>query len=233
MKITKPLIRRAISATLPVWAGYTVLGIGFGLLARAQGYPLWVPLAMSILIYGGSLQFAALSLFGTGAGLGTVFLTGLMVQARHLFYGISMLEPYRACGREKPYLIFSLTDETYSLVCQDRPEENAAARRGFFFAVSLLDQLYWVTGSLLGALLGSLLHFNTEGLDFALTALFLTIVTDQWRSTDRHMPALLGGGMSLFCLLIFGQDSFLIPSMLGITAGLLLLQPRKGGRHAS
>lgn len=220
--------KKAFLSSLPVMAGYVVLGTGFGILLCSKGYsPLWA-LAMSIFIYAGSMQYLAVDLLAGGAGLITAALTTLMVNARHLFYGISMIGKYQNTGKVKPYLIFALTDETYSLNCGDLPEgvEDAA---GYFFLVSLFNQCYWVLGSFLGAVLGYVIPFNTEGIDFALTALFVTVFVEQWLSTKDHIPALIGVGASVLCLVFFGPGSFLIPAMVLITV-LLTLYRKKGGK---
>ena len=209
-------IRSALQDTLPVLAGYMVLGMGFGMIMHASGYDAAYSVAMSIFIYAGSMQYAAVGLFLDGASLITVALTALAVNARHLFYGISMLDRYKDAGSRKPYLICALTDETYSIVC--------ASDKGtdYCFFVSLFDHIYWVAGTALGALCGELININTKGLDFALTALFITIFTDQWMKKKDHVPAISGVVISVLCLLLFGPDRFLIPSMIGITAVLLL-----------
>ena len=208
-------VRNAFKSSLPVLAGYLVLGAGFGMMMKAAGYsPFWA-LAMSVFVYAGSMQYAAVGLLSGGARLVTLALTTLMVNARHLFYGISMLEPYRKAGAAKPYLIFALTDETYSLVCDGRRSVREC------LLLSLFDQLYWVAGSVAGALLGEVVPFSTQGVDFALTALFLTVFTDQWLHSKNHFPAVCGAGVSVLCLGIFGPDRFLIPAMAGITALLL------------
>lgn len=168
---------------------------------------------MSLFIYAGSMQFVAVSLMTGGASLLTAAITTLMVNARHLFYGISMVERYKNAGAKKPYLIFALTDETYSLVSQTSREEN---RHNYCFLVSLFDHIYWVCGSLLGGLAGAWIPINYEGIDFVLTALFVTIFVEQWLSARDHFPALTGLVCTLVCLLIFGQDLFLIPSMIMI-----------------
>lgn len=223
----KKVIKQAFLSTLPVMAGYMVLGFGFGIILKANGHSILLAFAMSFLIYAGSMQYVALELLASGASYIVIALTTLMVNARHLFYGVSMLERYKGTGARKPYLIFALTDETYSLLCSELPELPEGRRTDYFFAVSLFDQSYWVLGSVLGALVGTLISFNTEGIDFALTALFLTVFVDQWRSNKRHFPAIAGVGISLICLLIFGADSFLIPAMLLITLALCLY---RGGR---
>ena len=209
------LIKHAFIATLPVMAGYVVLGMGFGMILKAKGLSLyWAPV-MSLFVYAGSMQYILLDLLSGGATLLTVALTTLMVNARHLFYSISMVDEYRGAGAKKPYMIFALTDETYSLVCAGAPE--GVNRHGYYFLVSLFDQVWWMIGSVVGAVLGTLLHFNTEGIDFALTALFVTVFVEQWLSTKNHVPALVGVGASLVALLIFGSEDFLIPAMVGIT----------------
>lgn len=219
-----PVFRAAFLASLPVMAGYIVLGIGFGMVLRASGYGLGWAFGMSAFIYAGSMQYAAVELLSAGAPLLTAALTAAAVNARHIFYGISMLERYR--GRKgKAFLVFTLTDETYSLVCSDAPVGEGRAR--YDLCISALDYVYWVAGSVLGSALGSVLPFSTEGIDFALTALFLTVFTEQWLMVKDHRPALIGAGLSLAALLIFGSGRFLIPAMLGITAALLLLRRRE------
>lgn len=218
----KKVLKPAVMATLPVLTGYLVLGFGFGIIMKANGFGLALTFAMSLLIYAGSMQYAAIGLFTGGASLLTVALTTLMVNARHLFYGISMLEQYKNVGARKSYLIFGLTDETYSLVCGEQariPEEN---RKDYYLLVTLLDHFYWVIGSVIGAVAGSLLQFNSEGIDFALTALFLTVFTQQWLTAEKHAPALIGVGASVGSLLLFGADGFLIPAMLVIAVLLCL-----------
>lgn len=213
----KSTLRAAFFDTIPVMTGYIFLGFGFGILLDQNGYGLGWALAMSVFIYAGSMQYVAVGLLSGGASLLTTALTALMVNARHLFYGISMVDSYKGAGKKKPYLIFALTDETYSLVSrQPRPDH------GYCFLVSLLDQIYWVAGTALGSLAGSLIPLNYEGIDFVLTALFVTIFVEQWLSTKNHLPAIIGVMSTAICLLIFGSDVFLIPSM-ALIAGLLTL----------
>lgn len=220
-------VRNAFKSSLPVMAGYLVLGAGFGMMMKAAGYGAGWAFAMSLFIYAGSMQYAAVGLLSGGASLLSVALTTLMVNARHLFYGISMLEPYRKAGAARPYLIFALTDETYSLVCSGKRSIREC------LLISLFDQVYWVAGSTVGALLGGVVPFSTEGVDFALTALFLTVFTQQWLENKNHFPALCGVGVSVLCLAVFGPDRFLIPAMASITALLLAAGLKeKEGDHA-
>ena len=224
----RSLWKTAFRATVPVLTGYLVLGMGFGILLRSNGFGgLWA-VAMSLLIYAGSMQFLLVGLIAAHAPLLTVAVTALAVNARHLFYGVSMLERYRGAGRAKPYLIFALTDETYSLVCSVPESIPAAQRTGYCLRVTLLDHFYWVAGSAVGALLGAVLPFSTEGIDFALTALFLTVFLEQWLSTKKHLPAIVGVAASLLCLLLLGTEKFLIPAMLLIALTLLLLRRQSG-----
>ena len=218
----KKTFSAAIAATLPVMAGYLILGFGFGIIIKASGFTVGLAAAMSTFIYAGSMQYVAIGLMTGGASLVTTALTTLMVNIRHLFYGISMLEEYRNAGKAKPYLIFALTDETYSLVCGELTSIAPEDRTRYRLLVSLLNHSYWIAGSVAGAVAGSLIRFNSQGIDFALTALFLTVFTDQWLKNKKHGPALVGLGASIVSLLIFGAEHFLIPTMLIITLALCL-----------
>ena len=223
-------LRAAAVDTVPVMTGYLFLGFGFGLLLRQAGYGAWWALAMSLFIYAGSMQFVAVSLLSSGAGLAAVAMTTLLVNARHLFYGISMVDAYKGAGRKKPYLIFSLTDETYSLVSSGRTPEGMD-RHTYCLTVSALDQCYWVVGSVLGSLAGSVIRVELKGIEFVLTALFVTIFTEQWLSTRNHVPALVGVAVTAVCLVLFGKDLFLIPAMVLILLCLWGLLTREGRKH--
>ena len=184
---------------------------------------------MSVFVFAGSLQYVGITFLASVVHPLYAFLMTLMINARHLFYGISVLSRYRDMGAVKPYLIFGLTDETFSVVCGEEPPENVDRRTAYFW-VTFLDQLYWIAGSLLGVLLGGLIPFATTGMDFALTALFVVIFEEQWESQRDHRPALIGVAASVICLEIFGADSFIIPAMaliLAAAAGLFWLEGRK------
>lgn len=225
----RKVLRQAFIATLPVMTGYLVLGIGFGLTLYDRGGNVLLALAMSGFIYAGSMQYLAVDLFSTGATLLSAAMVTLMVNARHLFYGVSMLEKYRGMGAAKPYLIFGLTDETYSLLCQDALPVPEGQRKAYYLLVTLLDHLWWVLGTLLGAGAAALMQINTTGMDFALTALFVTVLVEQWLTAKDRVPALIGGGASLVCLLLFGAEDFLIPAMLIIALMLCLYTGKRRG----
>lgn len=221
------IFKKALKATLPVLTGYAVLGMGFGILVKASGFDGIVAILMSIFIYAGSMQYAAVGLLTGGASFLTSAITTFMVNARHIFYGISMIDKYKGMGTYKPYLIFSLTDETYSLLCSDDHDVPQEKRKAYYLAVSLLDQCYWVFGTVVGVFLGSVIKFNTEGIDFSLTALFVTIFIDQWLTKKGRVPALIGVGVSVLCLVLFGADRFLIPAMLIISLILCVCKEDK------
>lgn len=229
----KSILKKAFIDSVPVLTGYIVLGIGFGILLSTKGYGLGYALLMSVFIYAGSMQFVTINFLGSGAALITVAITTLMVNCRHLFYGISMIDKYKDTGLVKPYIIFGLTDETYSLVCRNIEFKDKKEQRIYYFLVSLFNQCYWITGSIIGVLLGMIIPFDVTGIDFSLTALFITIVVEQWLSTKDHASALIGFITSIISLLIFGSDNFLIPAMILITiclTGLKFIRERKGGK---
>lgn len=228
--MNKSLLRTAFLDTVPVMTGYVFLGFGFGILMHQSGFDALWACAMSLLIYAGSMQYVAVSLLTSGAGLLVTAMTTFVVNARHLFYGISMVDTYKGTGKKKPYLIFGLTDETYSLVSRDSLPDGVS-KTGYCFWVTLFDHVYWVSGTLLGALAGTILPVDYEGVEFALTALFVTIFVEQWLSTKSHGPAIVGVVVTALCLLVFGSNVFLIPSMV-IIAGCLTMM-RKTGKEDS
>ena len=219
----KRALRAAIPHTIPVLTGYLVLGISYGVLMTASGFPFWVPVVTSLTIFAGSMEFLLVNLLLSGFDLLQAFLMTLMVNARHLFYGISMLDKYRNMGLKKLYLIFGLTDESFSIACAIEPPEEVD-RSWFMFFVTLLDHSYWFLGATLGGLFGSILHFNTQGLDFVMTAMFVVIFLEQWGKDKNHLPALLGTALPVVCLVLFGADRFMIPAMAAILLGLTLVR---------
>ena len=221
-------IRQAFLKSIPVMAGYIVLGTGFGILMRNAGYGVLWTAAMSLFIYAGSMQFVGVGFLTAGASILTTAITTIMVNARHLFYSISMIDKYKDAGRYKPYMIFALTDETYSLLCDGTVPEGVDPNR-FRFLLSLFNHSYWVAGSIIGSLLGAVLPFSTAGIEFSMTALFVAAFTEQWLTSKDHVPALTGLFSTLLCLVVFGRKNFLIPAMLLITLVLTVLRGREEG----
>lgn len=211
--------RRAFSAafphTIPILAGFLFLGISYGLYATASGFAFWYPILMAVVIFGGSLEFVAVEmLLGIFAPVQTLIMA-LMIQARHLFYGISMLEKYKGTGWKKIYLIYGMCDESFSINCSAEIPEDVD-KGWFMFFVTVLNQLYWVAGTAIGAVLGSLITFDLDGLEFVMTAMFVVIFMDQWLKEKKHYTGVIGVASAAVCLLIFGADSFMIPTMLCI-----------------
>ena len=227
--------RRALAAAfpypIPIFAGFWFLGLAYGIYMNVSGFSFVYPMLMSLTIFGGSLEFVAVTmLLGAYAPLQTFIMT-LMIQARHLFYGISMLERYKGTGWKKPYLIFGMCDESFSI--NYSAEIPPGVDRGWFmFFVTLLNHFYWFSGATIGGIVGSLLSFDTEGLDFVMTAMFVVIFLEQWLKEKRHETALIGVAASAACLYLFGADSFMIPTMLCILCLLTVFRrplERKGG----
>ena len=225
--------RKALSAafpvTVPVLMGYLAIGMAFGFMLQAIGYNFIWAFFMSFTIYAGSGQYLGVTLLSTAAGLGTVALMTLLINFRHLVYGLSMLEKFQGMGWRKFYMIFSLTDETYALLASAQAPVGVDPK-SFYFAIALLDQSYWILGSVIGAVAGALIPVDTTGIDFAMTALFVVIAVDQWKAYRKHLPALLGGAVTIVFLLIlgqvFGQQQMLIVS-LGVIVLLLLVLREK------
>lgn len=231
MKLSFNQFKQIFIKTIPIMVGYIVLSIGFGIYAKNAGISLIYIILMSVFVYAGSMQYVLVGLISSGVGLLTTALTTFMVNARHFFYGISMIDKYDGKDARNPYLMFSLTDETYSLVCSSHIE--GIEDKTYYFYVSLFNQIYWIIGSILGSVLGSILTVSTEGIDFSMTALFITVFMEQWLSQKNHIPALTGLGCSILCLIVFGKSSFLIPTMILITICLLAQRnfKMKGQNH--
>lgn len=215
--------RAAAPQTLPVFAGYLVLGLGYGIYVQSLGLPVWLPPLMGTVVYGGSLEFVLASLLLGSFAPVSAFLMALMIQARHLFYGIAMLDKFKGLGWKKPYLIYGMCDETFSINCSAEIPEGID-RGWFYFFVTLLNQFYWVASATLGGILGGLIRFNTEGLDFVMTAMFVVIFLEQWLKEKHHASEWIGLAASVGCLLLFGADNFLVPTMICILAALTALR---------
>lgn len=220
----KKTITSAFIKSLPVFAGYLFLGFGFGILLEKGGYGLIWAIAMCVTIFGGSMQYVAVTLLTAHASLLTAAITTLLVNARYMFYGISMIEHYKGSGLLKPYLMFSITDETYSILCTGECPEGVDFHK-YSFCLSLFNHIYWILGGSLGVIAGTVIKFNSTGVEFAMTALFITVFLEQWKSSKNHFSSLVGIIASVLCLLVFGGESFLIPSMIFIL--ILLLAGKK------
>lgn len=225
-------LKAAFPHTIPVFTGYLVLGISYGVLMTASGFPFWIPIVTSLAIFAGSMEFVLVNLLLSAFNLLQAFMMTILINARHLFYGLSMLDRYKGMGLKKLYLIFGLTDETFSINCSMEPP--VGVDRGLFYLfVTLLDHSYWFLGATLGGLFGSILHFNTDGLDFVMTAIFVVIFLEQWKKDTNHLSALIGVVLPVLCLVVFGANQFMIPAMIAILLGLTLARkPLEEGKSA-
>ncbi len=224
----KKAFRAAFPHTLPIAVGFLFLGMSYGFLMRSKGFSFLYPLFMSLFIFAGSMEFVTVDLLLSAFNPLYAFFLTLMVNARHLFYGISMLGKYKNVGWKKFYLIFGMCDESFTINCAVTPPEGI--NKGWFmFFVTLLNQTYWVTGATLGALLGYVIHFDTTGIEFVMTALFVVMFINQWEETKDHRSALIGVFCSLVCLLIFGSDRFILPAMASIILCFTVFRKRKEG----
>ncbi|KFI48968.1 AzlC family ABC transporter permease [Bifidobacterium biavatii] len=217
-------LRTALPLTLPIAAGFLFLGCSYGLLMHAKGFSFWYPVCMAYFIFAGSMEFVTVNLLLSAFNPIAAFLLAIMVNARHLFYGLSMLEPYRGTGWKKPYLIFAMCDESFAI--NSSATIPADVDRGWFMLfVNLLNRWYWIIGTAIGWLVGGLLPFSTKGIEFVLTALFLVIFLDQWMGQKRHVPAMVGVLASALCLVLFGADRFMIPSLVLMLVLFVVLRP--------
>lgn len=222
-KSRKRAFKLAFPKTLPILAGFLFLGMSYGFYMRVSGFGFLYPLIMSIVIFGGSLEFVAVSMLMSVFAPVQTFLVALAIQARHLFYGIAMLDKYRGTGKKKLYLIFGMCDESFSINCSAEIPEGVD-KGWFYFFVTLLNHSYWVAGATLGALAGSLITFDTTGIDFVMTAMFVVIFLEHWLKNKRRLPSVIGAVSSVACLILFGKDTFLIPSMACIICFLSLFR---------
>ncbi|MBD5151517.1 MAG: branched-chain amino acid transporter AzlC [Oscillibacter sp.] len=228
-KYTKPL-KAAFPHTIPIFAGFWFLGLAYGIYMNVSGFSFVYPMLMSLTIFGGSLEFVAVTMLLAPFAPVQTFIMTLLIQARHLFYGISMLDKFKDMGWKRFYLIFGMCDETFSInYTANIPEDMD--KGWFMFFVTLLNHMYWFTGATIGGLVGSLLTFNTDGLDFVMTAMFVVIFLEQFRKEKKPYTAVIGLGSALVCLIIFGADNFMIPTMICILALLTVLKKpmEKGG----
>lgn len=214
----------AFTQSIPVMLGYIFLGIAFGVLLADAGYHFIWAFLTSVVIYAGSMQFILVTFLTGAVGLIYAAVMTFFINGRHIFYGLSFVEKYKKMGKMYPYMVFSLTDETYSVLCATKVPEGLDEKKVFFF-ISFFNQCYWVLGSVIGALLGNYIPFDSTGIDFSMTALFLVIMVDQWRSTKMHFPAITGIVCGVIWLLVLGPDRFLLPAL--CTCMVLLLIARQ------
>ncbi|MCQ2543478.1 MAG: AzlC family ABC transporter permease [Lachnospiraceae bacterium] len=216
-------LKAAFPNTIPIMAGFFFIGITYGIYMRASGFPIIYPTIMSIIIFGGSLEFVAVEMLLSPFAPVSVFMMALLIQARHLFYGLSMLEKYKNTGFKKLYLVYGLCDESFSINYTANIPEGVD-KSWFYFFVTMLNQSYWVIGATTGALIGSLFKFEIKGISFVMTAMFVVIFLDQWMKEKIHISAFIGIGASLVCLLIFGPNSFMLPTMIVILSILAIFK---------
>lgn len=224
----RPSIKTALRDSLVILPGYLVLGIGFGVLMDTKGFGLLHSFLMAVFIYAGSMQYVGVELLASAASYLTVFIMTIMVNIRHLFYGVGMLDKYKDLKKHKLYNIFALTDETFSITCNRKM--SGLNKEDYYFYLSLFNHCYWIAGCVLGSILGDVLPFDFRGIEFSMTVLFIVIVIDQWEKNKDHTPVILSFIASIACLIYFGRDNFLIPSMALIIVILFIV--RKVGHHA-
>lgn len=218
-------LKAAFPYTIPICTGFLALGIAYGIYMNSKGFSFLYPMLMSLTIFAGSMELVTVSLLLSPFNPVYAFLLTLTVNARHLFYGISMLEKYKNTGRKKWYLIFGMCDESFSINCSVTPPEDVD-KGWFMFFVTVLNHIYWVAGATLGGILGNFLHFNTKGIDFVLTALFVVIFLSQWDNVKNRLPAITGILASAVCLTVFGAGRFMIPAMILIILSLTAVKDR-------
>lgn len=221
MKVKTKAFKAAFPATVPVMMGYLFIGIAFGVLMQTKGFHFGWSILMGILVYAGAMQFVTVGFLAGGIDIVSMIFITLMVNMRHIFYGLAMLDKFKGMGKKKPYMIYALTDETFSLLCAPKVPDQVD-RNWYYFFIALLDQLYWVIGSGIGGIVGSLFTFNTTGIDFAMTALFVAIFMDQWQQNKNHISSITGVAASLVCLLVFGSSNFILPAMAVIVLVLVI-----------
>ena len=224
MKISKETWRLAFVKSLPIMCSYFFLGAAYGIMMEETGFPWYVALLLSMTVYTGAFQFVLITFLSTGASLLTIAITALLMNSRQSFYSLTFLNDFKRMGKRKLYMIHSLTDETYAVNCTlELPRKE---KEDTMFGVALLSHCYWMVATVAGAVLGQLIPFELEGIDFCMTALFVIIFMDQWKKASSHIPALAGLTCGIVCLLIFGQSSFILPALL-LVSGILFFAGRK------
>lgn len=216
-------LKAAFPHTIPIFTGFIFIGIAYGILMNSKGYGFGWSLFFSLVVFAGSAQYVAITFLTSVFNPVYALMMSLMINARHLFYGISLIEKFKDTGKLKPFLIYGLCDETFSVVCSAEPPEGVD-KSWFLFFITFLNYTYWALGSALGGLIGSMVSFNTKGLDFVLTALFVVIFIGQWKSQKDRRTAIIGVVSTIICLIAFGPNNFIIPSMIIILTVLTILK---------
>lgn len=224
----KEAIVKAFPYTIPVLTGYLFIGGAFGVMFADQGYNILWAILMSVVVYAGSGQYLAVNFFVPGFSLVQAAFLTIMVNIRHVFYGLSLVERYNRFGKKRWYMIFGMTDETYSLICTTNVPEGVDEEK-FLFSITLLDQLYWILGTIIGSFLATAIGFSSEGVEFAMTALFIVMFIELWYRRTNRPAELIGLAVSFICLLIFGANNFVLPTMILIIAILMLYRKRMEG----
>lgn len=223
MGVKTKSLKAAFPHTIPIMTGFLFLGASYGIYMNVSGFEFWYPMITSMLIFAGSVEFVTVNLLLGAFNPLQAFLLALMINARHIFYGISMLDKYRGTGLKKFYLIYGMCDESFSVnYTAEIPED--VDKGWFMFFVNLLNQIYWVAGATIGGILGGVIAFNTNGIEFVMTAMFVVIFLEQWLKEKNHIPSILGLVISVVCLILFGADKFIIPSMAAMLIILTLLR---------
>ncbi len=218
-------LKTAFVKSIPIFCSYVFVSMAYGMMMASAGFPWYDSLLVSLTVYTGAFQFVLITFLSSGASLITIALTALLMNSRQSFYSLTFLKEFKQMGRRKLYMIHTMTDETYAVNCTlDLPKKE---KEDTMFLVALFSRCYWMVGSVLGGILGQIIPFDLTGIDFCMTALFLIIFIDQWEKAEKHTPALTGLGIGVICLLIFGENRFMLPALLIVSALLLLFQRKE------
>ena len=224
MNISKDTLKMAFMKSLPIMCSYFFLGAAYGIMMEETGFPWYIALLLSMTVYTGAFQFVLITFLSTGASLLTIAITALLMNSRQSFYSLTFLNDFKRMGKRKLYMIHSLTDETYAVNCTlELPQKE---KEDTMFVVAVLSHCYWMAATVAGAVLGQLIPFEMEGIDFCMTALFVIIFMDQWKKVSSHIPALAGLICGIVCLLLFGQSNFILPALI-LVSGILFFVGRK------
>ncbi len=224
-RFSSTTLKTAFVKSIPIFCSYVFVSMAYGMMMASAGFPWYDSLLVSLTVYTGAFQFVLITFLSSGASLITIALTALLMNSRQSFYSLTFLKEFKQMGRRKLYMIHTMTDETYAVNCTlDLPQKE---KEDTMFLVALFSRCYWMFGAVLGGILGQIIPFDLTGIDFCMTALFLIIFIDQWEKAKKHTPALTGLGIGVICLLIFGENRFMLPALLIVSAFLLLFQRKE------